>query len=114
MKNILTPIIMLAVFLMGQGGANAQSSFIEAYPRDTFLAGCTRLALFHRIESDSRHLTATPIRVGKLWDHQDMGELIFSLPGVEQPIRALAKMPRRSRSIIMCGQATYTMGRAKP
>jgi hypothetical protein len=33
--------------------------------------------------------------VGKLWDHQEMGELVFSLPGVGQPIRALAKMPRR-------------------
>jgi hypothetical protein len=33
--------------------------------------------------------------MGKLWDHQEMGELIFSLPGVEQPIGAVAKMPRR-------------------
>jgi hypothetical protein len=95
MKNIFTPIITLAVFLSGQATAEAQSSFIEPYPRDTFLEGCTRLELFHSIESDIRHLAVTPIRVGKLWDHQEMGELVFSLPGVGQPIRAVAKMPRR-------------------
>jgi hypothetical protein len=60
MKNILTLIITLAVFLSGQAAAEAQSSFIEPYPRDTFLEGCTRLELFHSIESDIRHLAVTP------------------------------------------------------
>jgi hypothetical protein len=62
MKNTLTPIIVLAVILIGQAAAEAQSSFIEPYPRDTLLEGCTRLALFHSIENDIRHLAVTPIR----------------------------------------------------
>lgn len=76
-------------------GGNQQAGFLQAYPRSVFVQSCTKMALFNSIENDTHHLSTTPIRINDLWAHQQMGELVFSLPGVGKPIRAVANMPCR-------------------
>jgi hypothetical protein len=94
MRNI-TLLTFLILIVFHQSKVSAQSDFIEPISKVSFLAENTRANLYYSQVNNFRHLEVTPIRMNNLWDFQTMGELMFNLPGIEKPIRAVVNMPKR-------------------
>jgi hypothetical protein len=72
-----------------------QSAFIETISKEDFLKNNSKHWLFDSLQNDARYLSVTPIRMNDLWSFQTGGELTFSLPTVQDPIRAVVTSPRR-------------------
>ena len=72
----------------------AQGGFIESISRANFADGQGEHMLV-QLENDAHYSSVIPIKMNSVWDYQDMGELSFSLPGINENFIAKANMPKR-------------------